>query len=144
MSVVTKLVRTEEFAREVSGCPLASPGDRATENTCGACKYNLAFSGQPKVGCVLHTPVKIVDSAIAGLKKRAPMLYERFERLRKSISARNPPAPTVPRQWLSLARTWYDAAKNDPEAAAEREVAVVIARFAEGAINQGEGVEILN
>ena len=144
MSIVTRLARVDELTPEISECPRGSLGEDVSESACADCRYNLAFPGRPKIGCILHTPMRVLDAALAGLRKRAPILYERLQSLRGT--ARQPTAETaesVPRQWLSLARAWYKAAKDDADANAEHEVAAVIAHFAAGALRQGEDVEIL-
>ena len=141
----TKFVRAEELWREIDACPLATGQPATDRRACAACRYNAAFAGVARIGCVIHTPADVVARAQADLRARTPALSARLERLLRQHQQVHGGRQSRPaRQWLDVATTWFEEAQRLPAAQAEQEVAMVIARFAHAALERGEAVLILS
>lgn len=141
MAVTSCFTNANQLYREVEGCPLAAPGKTQDTSACAHCSFNLAFPKVAAIGCTVRTPPTLYDSAVAALSKRNPSLHSELLVLLKSAQQVEPSSEAAER-WQKLATSWFGETAEDD--AAEREVAMVVARFARAAIELGEPVEILS
>ena len=144
MAHLTRFTDFERIRRNVAGCPLATVPPSDDESACARCPYNVVAPGEPTIGCQVRLPNDIIDAALAGLKARAPVLAEELEALLASARDLTGEAgDPAPGRWMALAEAWYESIEEGPSASAEREVAMVIARFARAARERSEAVLLL-
>lgn len=141
MTIVSGFVRAERF-HEVEGCPLADPArSDIDESACAGCPYNVLKPGAARVGCVLHTPFRGYEKALAHVERIAGL--ERRAELEKTLSAQTAagiPTERLPELAALAARAW-DLVGSDPE---ERDAVACLCLFFEGALRLGEPVQLFS
>jgi len=142
MSITSGFEGREALAEEVPDCPLRHPERQPHQNACARCAYNRAHPGNAVIGCFVRTPYPVYEAALKGLAERAPDDRRELDLLltgNQSLGSQNAEAA---KRWLDLAQRWFAALPPEGDDA-EREVAIIIARFARAYLETRKPVQLL-
>lgn len=141
MTIVSGFVRAERF-HEVEGCPLADPAaSDVDESACAGCPFNVLKPGAARIGCVMNTPFRGYQKALAHVERIAgPERRQELERALSAQSAAGLSAGELPALAALAARAW-DLVGSDPE---ERDAVACLRLFAEGGVRLGEAVQLFS
>jgi hypothetical protein len=143
MSITSRFVNDEHIHAAVEDCPLDSAATSDDESVCASCRYNVISPGSERIGCIIHTPKAIYDSALARLAQRDADLRAQLRDLLRTHGGRAQSAAQA-HIWLRLAEQWFKAVSATADAEpCELELAGVIARFAHAGMTLGEPIQLL-
>ncbi|MCK6549849.1 hypothetical protein L6R52_28690 [Myxococcota bacterium] len=142
MSITSRFLDADVLQASVHGCPLTPRPPREDTSACVSCRFNVAAPGIAQPGCTSQIPDDVFTRAEAALRTRAPELARELVALRNGACAlTGASSDTNAQRWLALAGAWYS--KLGPRDGDELEIAMVIARFARGALERQRPVELL-